>query len=163
MSIAFVAQQNIGSDVGNVEIGAAVVVVVSRRHPHAVAAVAGAALGGDVVEAAIAPVAIEPVAGTGALPGFQPPPLHQVGVQVAVAVHVEEGGAPCHYLGHQVAASVAGFEGEADSAVGCGVPEPGGPGWGISSPHVPVLPAAAKNQREDGAPQGQPLANGTHP
>ena len=105
---AVVPQEHIGADVGHVEIDVAVIVIISARHPHSVAAVTGPTAVGRVFEARStggADVAIEPV-GRPLVGPADAPALHEVGVEVAVAVHVEEGGPAADDLGQVEAIGV---------------------------------------------------------
>ena len=64
-AVAVVEVQDVGAEVGQEEVGEAVVVHVAGGHAVAEPPVADAGPVGDVLEGAVAPVAIEPVAPRG--------------------------------------------------------------------------------------------------
>src|SRR6185503_14726776 len=122
-AVAF--EQDVAAVVGDVEIDASVVVEVARGDAHAVAAGVGAAAGRDIVERAVAAIAIEAVAVGLVARREQVAALHQVEIEIAVAVHVEQRGAAAHDLGQVELLLVARAVGEADAALLGDVLEPG--------------------------------------
>src|SRR5262249_9776538 len=98
----------------DVEIGEAVVVEVAGRDAHAVAANAGAAPFRDVVECAVAAIAIQPIA---TARGFleQAAALYEIHIEEAVVVHVEQRGPAAHDFRQVVLGLVARAVDEADS------------------------------------------------
>ena len=105
----------LGPEVRYVQVRVPVVVVVSGGDPHAVSPVVRAAAGGHVGEAPLAAVLEQPVAAVGG--PVQAAALDQVGIEIAVVVHVEEGHAAPDDLGKQMpAARMPGGVGEFDPA-----------------------------------------------
>ena len=122
---AQVAPEAVRPEVRHVQVGPAVAVVVRGGHAHAVAGGVEARVRGDVDEAEFAAfrqfVPEQAVAGGGAVgrgrgARRQVGALHQVRVQIAVAIEVEERRAGAHDLGQQEPsrAAVPVSEGEAD-------------------------------------------------
>jgi hypothetical protein len=114
MSVTVVLQQDVVPEVGDVQIGVAVVVEVARCDAHAVAVNAGAAALGHVFERAVAAVAIEAVPAAGRLIE-EVSALHQIQIEEAVIVHVEQRGAAAHDLREVVSTFVAGMVDEVDA------------------------------------------------
>ncbi len=146
---AVVAQQGVATDVGDVEVGIAVAVDVADGNPHAVAAVVAAGACRDVFEAAVAAVAPQLVAGLRRA-AVETAALHQVEVEIAVAVEVEERAAAPHDLREEEAFAVPRLVGESGQLLRGHRLEPGagrlagGPGWGSG---------ARRQQGEQGARQ----------
>ena len=86
-SAAVVAEQDVGSPVGHIEIHIAVVVVVADRHPHAIAPIRGVPRIPGRLEATPTVVEIKLVSGRLGLPVWESA-LHEVGIEVAVVVDV---------------------------------------------------------------------------
>ena len=119
MAGALVSQQNVPPDAGDVQIDIAIVVVIARGHPHAVAADIGAAAGGNVLERAVAAIAEQLTGGRREISlRFQMTAgLHQKEVQIAVVVHVEQRRAAAHDLRHEIALAMSGLVHEVHAAL----------------------------------------------
>ena len=117
-AVAVVAIEPVGAEVGDIEVGPAVVVVVAGGDAHAVAAGADAAGRGDVDKArpsaAVGPhlqvVAVQPVDRSirrCRADRVESTALHQVDIQIAVTVEVEQRPAGTHHLAEVEAAGHA--------------------------------------------------------
>ena len=115
MSVAIVLQQDIAAVGRHVEIGVPVVVEIAGRDAHPVSAHAGAAPVGDVLERAVAAIAVQAAARAGRVVG-EAAALDQIQIEEAVVVHVEQRRAAAHDLGQKVFRVVAGPMDEIDSS-----------------------------------------------
>ena len=118
---AVVAQQHVRADVGDVEVHVAVVVVVAGGDAHAVAVAVGHIPAG--LEVAVADVEVEAVR-MWRLRRVEEAALHEVDVQVAVAVEVCQRGAAAGDFRYSIAAVEPGDVAEVDAALGRFVHEP---------------------------------------
>ena len=112
--VAVVVIKNVRAEVGDVEVLETVVVVIPNRHAHAVADVPDAGFFRDVLKPQ--PAALDEQVAEKAVSGFpsgrrrkqrllarlELAPLHQINVQVAVVVVVEQRHARAHDLRHEV-------------------------------------------------------------
>ena len=126
---AGVLEQRVGPVVGDVEIGVAVVVDVGGAAAHADAAVVHPEPRPGFLEEAALRLPEEGVdrgrfpAGPAAVPGSDRRPLHEVDVEPAVAVGVEEGPAPFGGLGEVPLGGGGVVVAEAEPHLGCDVGE----------------------------------------
>ena len=123
--VAVVAQKHIGPDVSHVDIEVAVTVVVGDTRPHPVAGVTGSARLGRLGVPPAAVVEKELVRpGLADLGLRDSPPLHEVEIEIPVAVGVEPGPARPHLLDNEVLA-LARHMAEIHSPLGGDLHEPG--------------------------------------
>ena len=174
-AVAEVAEELVGPEAGHVEVRPTVAVVVARGHALAVAAGRDPARRGDVGEveaaAAVEVVPIEPVrvgAGAGLRAAatrvsgrLEAPRLHEVDVEVAVVVVVDEGRARAGDLGEVVGAGASAVVYEVEARLRRHVHEPAGRGP-LGPPRRPSVhegqprPHGYGGQR--GAPRPRPSA-----
>ena len=101
---AVVAQEDVRPPVGDVEIHIAAVIVVAGRHPHPVAAVGRISRLRSHCETTRTVVQVEFVCRR-VLAADQASPLHQVGIEIAVAVDIRQR----HAAGHDFRRPIATF------------------------------------------------------
>src|SRR6185295_729069 len=133
-TVAIVVPELVGAEVGEIEIHPPVVVVVAGGRSHAVARGPDAARLGHVDEARHGTLSF----GTDQVVPEQPAPprrsrigrawlervsLHHEGVEIAIAVIVEQGRSAAHDLGHVVLARLPGPVGEGETPVSGAVDE----------------------------------------
>src|SRR5437867_4394931 len=104
MAASFIVKEVVASDARDIEVDAAVVVVVARGRAHAIHGHVEARAGRDIGESPVAAVMVESPGGGrlrgsagqagGAAFRVRPgPPIHEEEIGVTVGVEVEEGGA----------------------------------------------------------------------
>ena len=130
-AVAVVVEEDGGAEVGEVEIGEPVGVIVANRDPLAVVVVADAGRGRHVAKARRAPAAVEAVAVL-AIPFLrllQTAALGEVEVEPAVEIDIEPGGAPSHHLDDQPVFCLLVVEvGEVDARIAGNIDKSGGRG-----------------------------------
>ena len=157
-AVAVVSQQHVVAEIRHVQIGEAIVVEVAGRHAHPVTAGAGAARNGHVFERAVTAVVIQPVAAgrigrrTADIVALerQSAALHEIQIQEAVVVHVEEGDAAAHDFRQQVLGLVARRVDEADAGARSDLFEPRSAAWWRGSRFITASAAhrAAGDERK---------------
>ena len=123
-AVAFVVEQAVAFERGDVDVVAAVVIVVADGDAHAVHLDVEAAAARDVGEGAVAIVAIERGGGAAAARGAVLA-VDEQDVGPAVAIDVEEGAARAHGLGQILLARASAVVGEVDAGGGGDVGERG--------------------------------------
>ena len=130
---AFVVKEVVAAESGDVDVVAAVVIVIADRHAEAVDFDVEAAAARHVGERAVAVVAVERGGGVAAVRD-EVLAVDEEDVEPAVAVDVEEGAARAHGLGEPLLARASGVVGELDSGGGGDVGEADGSAGGRRRP-----------------------------
>ena len=89
MTGTVVAEQDVWTEVCDIQIHIAVAVVVAGRYPHAVAAMVRPAPCGDIFERAVPAVSKKPVRRSPFGSVIDGTCLNQIGVKVAIPVHIK--------------------------------------------------------------------------
>ncbi len=137
VAAAFVVEQVIAAECGDVDVVAAVIVVVADGHAQAIDFDVEAAAFGDVGEGAVVIVAIER---GGGVPAVRSPVLavDQQDVEPAIAIGIEKGAAGSHGLRQPFLAGAPGIVREVDARSRGHVGE-------AYRPHCPPVTAAARD------------------
>jgi hypothetical protein len=126
-TIAF--EQNVAADVRDVQVGDAVVVEIAGSNTHPITDGVRAAARCDVVERPVAAVPVEAMPGQLTGGGEQIAALHEIQIEIAVVVHVEQRDAATHDFREVELLCVPGAMREGDPRALGDVFEPGGAGW----------------------------------
>src|SRR5262245_23682687 len=105
MAAAVVLEQHVRAKVGEIEIDGAIVVEVAGGDAHPVATNGRTAFRRHVLKRAVAAISVELVAAARRAVE-QTAALHQIEIEIAVAVHGEKGGPASHDLRQEEAVAV---------------------------------------------------------